>query len=264
MLSRPCHAPCPRCTANGRDKKGDNLYCYTDGHDYCFSCGYWKDSSVKSKLETIPVVGPKNLMLPSDSVKTLPAVALEWLAKYEIKQREIVDFGLLWSPRLEWLIFPIYGDTYKENLLGYQARGFSNKGSKYYTRGAFETILNYYDQMGDRGSNLILVEDMVSAIKVSRQRIVMPLFGSFLTETRGNKLKNFFKSLTFWLDYDKAKSSILQATKFKQYGFKTSIIITEKDPKEYNDEEISSIINDYDDASARTSGRILAANECSC
>lgn len=253
-MKRPYHTACPKCREQGKDRFGDNLYCYSDGHDYCFSCGYWKDASIKDKLLGASQTS-KHTLLPSDTIREIPNNALEWLSKYEITSKEVLDYGMLWSPRLHWLIFPIYADSFEEVLLGYQARNFAVNGSKYYTRGSFESIVNYY---GDRNNDtLILVEDMISAIKVARQHACMPLFGSFLTDERGRKLKNFFKRLVFWLDYDKAKSAFQQATRFKQSGFRTSIIITTKDPKEYSDEEITSIVDDgY--ISDRPSGGLLA------
>ena len=33
---------CPKCAAAGKDKHNDNLAIYSDGHHYCFSCGYYK------------------------------------------------------------------------------------------------------------------------------------------------------------------------------------------------------------------------------
>ena len=33
-------AACPACRSAGGDKKGDNLAVYSDGHGYCFKCGY--------------------------------------------------------------------------------------------------------------------------------------------------------------------------------------------------------------------------------
>lgn len=32
---------CPECAANGRDNSKDNLAIYSDGHGFCFSCGYY-------------------------------------------------------------------------------------------------------------------------------------------------------------------------------------------------------------------------------
>lgn len=35
------HEPCPRCQAHGRDRHGDNLARYSDGHGYCHVCGHY-------------------------------------------------------------------------------------------------------------------------------------------------------------------------------------------------------------------------------
>lgn len=36
---------CPNCEKKGRDRKGDNLAIYSDGHGYCFSCGFYLDKN---------------------------------------------------------------------------------------------------------------------------------------------------------------------------------------------------------------------------
>ena len=240
------HTPCPQCKDRHRDRKGDNLYIYPDGHGFCFACGYRVDASIKKRLEALddqPM--PTNIQLPSDTTSTLPAQVLEWLGKYGIKQHETRDFDMMWSPSHHWLIFPIYNDVFKETLIGFQARNFGSSGTKYYTRGTFEKIINYYDQknLQKPEKSVILVEDMISAIKVSRQFSTMPIFGSFLTHERAGRLHLFFDRLIFWLDYDKSISAFHQATRMKQTGWLTSVIITPKDPKEYSDEEIADIIN---------------------
>ena len=43
------HEPCPQCRGQGRDRKGDNLAVYDDGHKYCFSCGYWEGTNMEKK-----------------------------------------------------------------------------------------------------------------------------------------------------------------------------------------------------------------------
>jgi hypothetical protein len=238
------HIPCPQCKDRHRDRKGDNLYIYPDGHGFCFACGYRVNAPIKKRLEALvdqPM--PDKIQLPTDSTSDLPASVLEWLGKYGIKQHETRDFDMLWSPTNHWLIFPIYNDTFKETLIGYQARNFGTWGTKYYTRGTFEKIVNFYGNLQKPEKSVILVEDMISAVKVSRQFRVMPILGSFLTRERANRLRLFFDRLIFWLDYDKAVSAFHQATRMKQEGWRTSVIVTAKDPKEYTDEEIASIVN---------------------
>ncbi|MCR4308201.1 MAG: hypothetical protein NUV80_06605 [Candidatus Berkelbacteria bacterium] len=245
MSHRPRHDACPACRLKGRDKAGNNLYHYEDGHEYCFSCGYRKDASVKEILIPIRTPPSKVPFLPVDAKNVLPAIALEWLAKYEIIQQEVMSFNFLWSERLNWLIFPLYNDAYNESLLGYQARNFSGVGPKYRSEGNLKDVITYYNQLDTKEPKrgIILVEDMVSAIKVSRSYTTMPLFGSFLSFEQGRRLRNFFDHLYFWLDYDKTISSMTQAVHLRQHGFQTHFICSEKDPKEYTDEEIISIVD---------------------
>ena len=239
------HVPCPKCREYGRDRSGNNMYVYEDGHSYCFSCGFKQRPSLERQLHVVEADKPTTMGLPQDAGKTIPSMALTWLAKYGILQQEIIDFDVMWSDSLNWLIFPVFGDEHKETLLTFQARNFGNHGKKYYTRGSVGAILNYYDQKGSRQpeDTLIIVEDMVSAIKISRQFVVMPLLGSFLSTDRALRLNRFFDKLVFWLDYDKAESAMKQALRMKVYAFKTSVIITREDPKAYSDEEISDFVD---------------------
>lgn len=240
------HQPCPSCRSKGRDNSGNNLYVYPDGHGYCFACGYRNDAPLKEKIMSIEVgrvLYSNEIKLPKDASKVIPSLALDWLNKYEITQSEVIDHKMMWSDQMKWLIFPVYGDSFTEQLLGFQARNFSDKGNKYYTRGGYDSIVNYYGKRSNDGT-IVLTEDVISAIKVARQHAAMPLLGSFLTVEKAKRLRNFFDHLTFWLDYDKIKSAIQQATRMKSQGFKTSIIVTHNDPKSYNNSEIKDILKE--------------------
>ena len=239
------HTPCPKCREYGRDRAGNNMYVYEDGHSYCFSCGFAQKPTLERQLHLVSSDKKGPIFLPQDAGKTIPSVALLWLAKYEITQQETVDFNIMWSNDLNWLIFPVFGDEFNETLLTFQARNFSKFGKKYYTRGAVSEVVNYYDQKNLRlpEDTVIVVEDMVSAIKISRQFTVLPLLGSFLSADRANRLNKFFKRIIFWLDYDKAESAMSQAMRMKQYGFTTNVIITKEDPKTYSDEEICDFVD---------------------
>ena len=46
---------CPACASAGRDTSKDNLAIYDDGHQYCFSCGYYKGSTGGVTMKTKPV-----------------------------------------------------------------------------------------------------------------------------------------------------------------------------------------------------------------
>ena len=222
----------------GKDTHEDNLVTYTDGHVYCFSCGYYSSSIYKRNNEQSLWKGYPTL--PKDTVGEIDALGLSWLAKYGIVRDELTKFDIRWSPSKKWLIFPVYSGT--DILLMYQAKTFEGP-AKYLTFGSPESIINILAQK-ERDKNLVLVEDMLSAIKVSRQTSSMPLWGSSIGPGKFGRLQ-FSRSdnLIFWLDHDKRKESLILATRSRQYGFTSSVLVTEKDPKEYNDKEIAEFLS---------------------
>lgn len=70
----------------------------------------------------------------------------------------------------------------------------------------------------------------------------MPLWGSNIPISRIRVLSDRFKNLLIWLDKDKYKYAIKAAFRARPYFDSVRIIYTEKDPKEYEDFEISGFI----------------------
>ena len=87
-------------------------------------------------------------------------------------------------------------------------------------------------------TDIIIVEDLVSAIKVSRYYRCLPLFGSGCSRTKLTRLRRYSDHLRFWLDRDKFGTAMKMAKIATQLGFKTDVIRTEKDPKEHINSEI--------------------------
>lgn len=232
--------PCPRCRGMGRDRAGDNLHRWPDGHAHCFACQHHEWPTGGSVLLQQPL--NKGISLPSDATTSIDFTALTWLSKYEISMEEVVKYKMLWSPSRKFLIFPLYASEWDKDsgkLMGWQARSFITEGhKKYYNIGPFNSfffVLNILKGMGD---DIVIVEDMLSAIKVARRYTSLPLFGNNLSIERLQKLSDYCLSLTFWLDYDKVDKAMALATQATQLGFETRYIVTKYDPKEYNDTEI--------------------------
>ena len=116
-----------------------------------------------------------------------------------------------------------------------------NKGfPKWITKGKIEEIIY---TVGNKSSTLVLVEDIVSAIKVSQVEQCSPIFGSVITTKRLVRLQPFYDTLYIWLDFDKRKESIKFAEKARLLGFNVYNVVTEKDPKEYSYKEIRQYLN---------------------
>ena len=256
MVSRYLHAEqCPICRQSGKDRSEDNLAVYDDGHKYCFSCGYWVPapktiSSTKEKLtlsnEAIMngTSSPDNelLPLPMDISGNLSPTAKRWLLSYGLTVEEQKKFW--WSEEKQQLVYPIF--DLEGHLLFWQARNFDRAiPQKYHTHGNLKDHLHI---LGHEGP-LILVEDIVSAIKISRQHQAMALFGSHVSKDNLIRIRDFGigkdTPIGFWLDSDKTKESIKYKNQAKELGMKTFSIVTRQDPKTYTHQEIYKFIDDY-------------------
>lgn len=229
------HSPCPNCGSR------DNLGNWEDGK-WCFGCGYrlpkYKGLSLKDlrqSLEQQEKRGSKyaNLRLPSDFSYDLPEQCRQWLSKYGLTNREISQHRFGWSAEYECLIFPVF-DIFG-NLLAWQGRSFRQKPEnvqRYNSRGDLSSI---YHIIGTGGNTVVCVEDLVSAIKVSRLLPAMPLWGSQMPIDRIRKLSGRFSRLVLWLDHDKQRYALQARFRALPYFDDVKVVITELDPKGYSD-----------------------------
>lgn len=164
----------------------------------------------------------------------LPNHAKEWLAKYELTKEQLDVLSPLYSFNKDLLIFPIYAQG---ELIMYQGRYFGDnpKHPKYLTYGAKDVL----HILGKQTDSVCVVEDIISAVKVSTVMQAMPLWGSNLSLKDATRLSKMFTTLVIWLDHDKAKESVKQRQAFAPLFQQSLSIITELDPKEYSHEAIA-------------------------
>lgn len=233
------HEPCPICRKDGRDRSGNNLGVYSDGSVYCFSCGYTRNKRLVSITKEKPI--DKIVILPEDVTTDLPSEAIDWLDKYNINLVDRIKHTILWSPSESRIIFPIFNPN--DQLLAWQGRyvGTGNR-IKWRSYGNLKDILHILSPKDS--DTLILVEDIISAIRVSLNSVCsMPLFGSHVsTQTWLRLRQQGYKHTIVWLDKDKQLESIKFAKQGRDLGMDVRSVITEKDPKEYSNEEIKNIL----------------------
>lgn len=224
------HIPCPKC--GSRDNCGE----YED-HFWCFGCRYFKPKdditnvrsryNQRSSQEIVEDVGSLEV------TSNIPNQALSWLLSYGITLEEITNLGISWCPSKELLIL-INLDSY------YQGRCFGNQRTKYLSKG--EKPLLFYGY----SDKLICVEDILSAIKIGRlspDYCASPLLGSSLSKETIQRISGKFSEVLIWLDRDKAKEAVTISRDLRQRGFNSRVIISELDPKEYNEEQLKELIN---------------------
>jgi hypothetical protein len=243
---------CPHCAKLGKDNASDNLAVYPDGHSYCYSCGYTIRApllrSLHSKVNPLKYGhSGGNLNMPysprsdSDSVATfnLPRPARDWLDSYGITETETHHYNIWYDLEKDYLVFPIYDGP---RLVCTNSRYFGSnpKHPRYITWGLKN---RHFKLMPSQTSSVyVLVEDFVSAIKVGRQFNCIPLLGSYIPNNLILSLISSKPILRIWLDPDKSTEAMVAVQKARQYIKNCGTILSNKDPKDYNDQEIKDYV----------------------
>jgi hypothetical protein len=170
---------------------------------------------------------------------TIPARAFEWLLSYSISLQEIIDNRIQWDEAKQLLIFPVYSPT--GDLVMYQGRYFGDNPEypKYITYGP---VVGTYDihwfPDGLIDDCICIVEDFISAIKVSRVLTSMPMWGSRLSNQQLLQLSSWFKKIIWWVDPDKQKEYPNLVNRSSLFFEDAHCVYSELDPKFYSTEEI--------------------------
>ena len=149
---------------------------------------------------------------------------------------------IVWSPYWERLCFPIFDDT---GLIAWQGRSFNPEKSKWYSQGDLKSILHI---LGNKQTQqIILTEDIISSIVLNQlpEYCASPLFGSHLAIQRLQRYRLFgFYKFILWLDKDKEKDSLKYSYNARQLGFDCVSLVTEKDPKDYDEKTIKNLLTE--------------------
>lgn len=227
----------------GRDRSGNNLGVYTD-HKHCFAgCGFYERvgglDALRAQFHTVEKKKNDRSNLPDDCRYALDKRAEAWLKKYGLTDQEIRDNKLMWSPRKELLIFPIIIDG---EMVMWQGRYFGSNPDypKYNTQG-FPKGGGVYYILGT-GERLVLVEDVVSAIKVGRVASALPLFTNNLNSKQAIHLARYYEHVVIWLDPNMREHSLKLQRRLELFFKTVRVVYSDYDPKAHSDREIRELL----------------------
>lgn len=229
---------CPACARLGNDRSGDNLAVYSDGHTYCFRCGH---GSGRTKIQiqnedASGIIGTNSIVLPHDVSSEIPYAGLQWLRQYQLTRRDLIANHVMWSEKLSRIIFPYFDQT---GLLAWQGRYIGEeKKAKWFSQGNIHEIIHTLNVK----HTAVLVEDIISAIKVSQHTGAIPIFGSSISMKQWLQLRRIVNDFVLWLDPDMRQKSIKMAEMGRLLGANVVCIFSEKDPKEHTHEEIDKLL----------------------
>ena len=159
--------------------------------------------------------------------------------KNYIQKYDLMDYGKIirYDRHLHRAVFLVYkGDT----LIDAVGRDlYSNKKIKWYRYGN-----SGYPFIYGKGDTAIVVEDVVSALKLSKFCVGVALLGTNLLQTHIDVLKNY-KKVGIALDKDASKKAIKLLDDLA-LNMNVKFLLLEEDIKEMLDEDVEKLVNKVD------------------
>jgi DNA primase len=176
----------------------------------------------------------------------MPAQAASWLTQYNITIDDIKEREIMWCPSRQGLVFPLR--DLRGNLFAWQMRCFDSGNKKWDSKGPVHAEAIWITKSMDDTffqDTVILVEDIVSAIRVGHTCDCLPLLGSTLPLSVQNIALDYYKHIIIWMDRDALDKSLEYARRLQVLGGdkSTYVIHTNDDPKLYSDREIQEKIS---------------------
>lgn len=161
--------------------------------------------------------------------------------QYGISVPDLLKHGAQWDPKTESLCF-VYRDK-EGTVCCIQGRSFSTnrQASKYHNWGTTHDVI---DINGSKGHTIVITEDKLSAIKVARVADAFPALGTtFQVHKLVELKKRGYQRVVVWLDHDKWRESREIVDKAKWIGLSASSVLTEDDPKCYDEKTIEKMLS---------------------
>lgn len=231
-----------------RTKHGFFLWCFKchahrhitrDGISLSGVRRFMKEREATHQCTEVHNLEHNTVTLPSDFTTDIPLAGLAWLKKGGVTDDEIKRFRFGYSPSLDRVILPVWGE---EGLLYWQGRALTQRdGVPKYLNVTTKRKSVYFTVKTDSDMT-VLVEDILSALAVARAGAnSLALLGSSISADVQQAVST--SKVRVWLDPDKRKDCVRYARMLSAFGLQASpIVFTDKDPKEYTTEEIQIIL----------------------
>lgn len=238
---------------------------------YCFVCGNSTTLEVPSSMAEdlaslkeltgsdltdgmLNTTSAPGIQWPGGTVELLPMPARTWLASYSISPSLSTMLKLKWSITLSRLILPCFDQA--GVLVYWQGRALEKwRKPKYLTAESMQATGVTFSSVRSgvvplHDGPLVLVEDIVSAVRVGHVYPTHALLGTALTD---GKLAAILRDRTddrvlTWFDADAAGSKARQACtrRLPLVGLRARHLRTDADPKNYSNRQIEEIVRQHD------------------
>lgn len=212
---------------------------------FCFRCkandfvphGIRRISDIVRHKNELEFLQQKKVMLPSDYTLDVPVDAMGWYLKYGISPELARKYEIGYTEKLDRVVLPV-----KRNgeLLAVQMRALrDNQRPKYLNPEGPKVEAAVF--MSDEPTGItVVVEDILSAIKVGRVAHATSILGTTMTDQRAWTIAQNNHTAIIWMDNDMAgkKGKARAVNQLSMQGVRVYEVRTEDDPKTYNLDEI--------------------------
>jgi len=192
---------------------------------------------------------------------TMPEIGMRWLQQYQIDISMVQNYNIGWSDAYQRIIFPIYNVRHKDEdknnleswipypirphirmcrLIGWTGRDVYWRNDKTRKKYANKSkwlsqrdsrIKRLYMHLPSKGKELILCEDVVSAIKIYQATgyATIALLTTYIEKDMMPHFRD--KHIYVWLDSDMTTKSIHYVKRLQTFGIKARHVQTPEDPK---------------------------------
>lgn len=188
------------------------------------------------------------LELPSDFDLDIPDYGRVWLLKGGVGAHLVKKYNIGWSEKMNRVVLPVFEEG---TLTAVQSRSvWDAQQPKYLNKKGSSSALFWAKdsvRLERVTDSLVITEDILSTIRVGRLNDCVSTLGTILSDRTATKLLERYNEFLIWYDGDEA--GLRGARKGKKalemQGGKVHLIKTDKDPKEYNNDEIKNIISRF-------------------
>jgi DNA primase/predicted RNA-binding Zn-ribbon protein involved in translation (DUF1610 family) len=246
---------CPECGEGTNTNAAIVNHSHKGYSLYCNACGYkpfrGKGNLTLAQLAEIEALNDEaagfvERKLPADFTTDMPLEGRLWLYKAGITEERWRECGFGYSERQKRVVMPIYDRT--GALIWYQSRALHKQQQPKYLQpsgskggSVFKQVYRESD-CGRDNKAVILVEDILSAIRIGVLFNVVCILGTKLADEQSESLREYSTVIT-WLDSDRAgRKGAANIRKTLGLIKQVGNIVTEKDPKFLPNAEITRVV----------------------
>jgi hypothetical protein len=208
---------------------------------YCFRCkgkdfqghGQRRIGDIERHKKERAFLKEKQVRLPDDYTLDVPTRYAIWYIKYGISPELARQYEIGYSEEYNRIVLPV-----KRNglLTAVQMRAVEDWMKPKYLNPTGPSVSKAVFMSGEPTGTTVVVEDIISAIKVGKVHHATSILGTNMTDERALEIASLNHTAIVWTDNDKAgvRGRIDSARQLRLLGMDVYEIRTPNDPKTYS------------------------------